>query len=159
MVNSENIKETLSRELKTRMTEQSIRLSTLANYCDVSPDRIAEYKSGQVLPSPWVLVLMAERLGCSANELLGYKRYVTTRMNTAQDSFPGENHYAEFVSYNLIQAVNNSKIYPDELSRSTGIGINTVNKWFTRWPCLPRTGHLVMVAEALGCTPSELLGY
>ena len=159
MINAENIKETLSRELTNRMDEQNVRLSTMANYCDVSPKRIGEYRYGQSLPNLWTLVLMAERLDCSVNDLLGYGHYTTTRVSSARDSFPGENHYAEFVSYLLIQTVNNTEIYPEELSRRTGIGINTINKWFTRWPCLPRTDHLVKVADVLGCTPSELLGY
>ena len=116
-------------------------------------------RSGERFPNPWQMTLLAEYFDCTVNELLGFQIVEEPYRKSASRMFPGENHFAEYIANRIIQRTYEVDVTLEEMSSRTGIGADTIRQSLCRWPKLPKMAYLIAIADALDCTPSELLGY
>ena len=165
MINEQAIKDHFAKELRIRMAASDIKSSVLSNECLIKSSALSKCRHGAALPNPWQLALMANYFGCVADELLGTTNFKRTFMPGLRsvyldvESCPGENHYAEHLARNIAYRMDLLDFDIELLSKHTKIGVETIEKILGRWPELPRTIYLIRIAEALKCTPSDLLGY
>ena len=159
MIDEKIIKERLATELRTRMNAKNERVGDVSYHCEIDQGILYRCQDNGQFPNPWQLVMIAEHFDCSVNELLGFEPFDVSGKYEASRIFPGENHFAEYLSHRIIQYLNNHEMTIEELVRCVRSTTGTVNRWFQRWPALPRTIHLHRLADALNCTPSDLLGY
>lgn len=159
MINEESVKEYFGRELRVRMAYNDLHSYDMSYYCQISASNMTKYRRGERFPNVWELVLLAERLECTVNELLGYDIVETIGKRKISDVCPGKNHYAIILKDQIIHYMIQANMTVEMLAERTGISISTIERWLDRWPHLPRTDHLLRLADALNCTPSDLLGY
>jgi DNA-binding Xre family transcriptional regulator len=154
------IKEWFSIEVRERMEELNLRPYHMAYFCQFKQNSIYQYLNGTIIPDPWRLVLMAEVLECSVNDLLGFDNDdVRFEKYQASAMFLDDRQFAFCVSDRLERYLRRVDISLGRLSELTGITITTIKRWFGMRPSLLRTNQLLHICEALNCTPSELLGY
>lgn len=162
MVNEKRIIARFSEELASRMQESGITDRDMALYCRISEANLPGYRNGERLPNPWYLVLMAERLDCSVNDLLGFDEtedHLSIGYFKASDTFSAKNPFEVHLSRNIVRIMNNRNISIEALADYSGVGIGTLKHWLAKHPTLPRSMQLLAICSALECTPSELLGY
>ena len=159
MGNEVTLREWFSIELRERMADEKVKASELCGYCDVTRAAMSQYIYGRSFPDPWRMVLIAERLNCSVNDLLGYAKFEEEFARSASKTFPGENHFAEHLAIRIIRRMERLGYDYESLANVTGISLDTIERYFGRWPELPRTDKFLTICEALDCSPSELLGY
>lgn len=159
MVDIIDIRDSFGRRLRMLMAEEKVRSSDVARYCQMSVNTVYDCRNGVRLPNPWQMVLLAEYFDCSVNELLGFQVVEDINRTRASRMFPGENHFAEYVANRIIQRTYEKDITIEEISQCTGIGANTIRQSLCRWPKLPKMAYVIFIADALDCTPSDLLGY
>lgn len=150
-------------EVKERMTELDLRPYHLVRLCKIKEDRIDSHLRGDTFPGLFSLVLMAEHLECTVNDLLGfeeieeidiYERYL------ASDMFFTESQYATCLSDRVRRYLEERNMTLAGLAKQTEFRLETVRHWFSKTrPHLPPTVKFLKVCEILECTPSELLGY
>ena len=83
MIDEDYVLECFSKQLTERMKESGISDRKLALYCHISEVNIPGYRDGDRLPNLWYLVLIAECLECSVNDLLGFGK---TKYSSALES-------------------------------------------------------------------------
>ena len=160
MMNNElNTREWFGIELRERMADAKIKAADLCKFCDVTRAAMSQYIYGHSFPDLWRLVLIAERLNCSVNDLLGYAEFDEEFARSASKTFPGENHFAEHLAIRIVRRMEQLGYDYESLANATGISLDTIDRYFGRWPELPRTDKFFKICEALDCTPSEPLGY
>lgn len=159
MNNVTEIREWFAIELRERMTDEKVKAAELCKFCDITRSAMRQYIYGYSFPDPWRMVLIAERLSCSVNDLLGYDEFEDEFARSASKTFPGENHFAEHLAIRIVRRMEYLGYTHEGLSNKTGIGQDTIERYLDRWPELPRTDKFLQICEALNCTPSELLGY
>ena len=159
MNNVNEIREWFGIELRERMADEKVKAAELCKYCDVTKSAMSQYIYGHSFPDPWRLVLIAERLNCSVNDLLGYVEFEDESARSASKTFPGENHFAEHLAIRIARRMERLGYDHETLANVTGISLETIERYFGRWPELPRTDKFLRICDALDCTPSELLGY
>ena len=165
MINEQAIKDHFAKELRIRMAASDIKSSVLSNECLIKSSTLSKCRHGEALPNPWQLALIANYLGCTADELLGTANFERAFMPGLRpvyldvESCPGENHYAEHLASNIVYRMELLDFDIELLSKRAKIGVEIIEKILGRWPELPRTIHLIRIAESLKCTPSDLLGY
>lgn len=150
-------------EVKERTTELDLRPYHLVRLCKIKEDRIESHLRGDTFPGLFSLVLMAEHLECTVNDLLGfeeieeidiYERYL------ASDMFFTESQYATCLSDRVRRYLEERNMTLAGLAKQTEFRLETVRHWFSKTrPHLPPTVKFLKICEILECTPSELLGY
>ena len=162
MINEKEIKQRFPIEMRERMEDAGFRPYHMSYFCQTKPSCINEYLQGTALPNLWSLVLMAEYLDCSTNDLFGinvseleldYERYLASKM------FHNEYEFAHCVSDRMMYLIDTKYASLDAFSDRSGIGKDTLKRWTGLRPKLPRAADLLRVCNALNCTPSDLLGY
>ena len=144
------------------MQDAGISDRELSAYCQISEVNLPGYRSGKHLPNPWYLVLMAERLECTVNDLLGFERITAlsyTQPNRASDTFSAKNRFEVYFGNRLARYMNENNIGIVALSYESGLSVNRINRWLSDHPSMIQTPDLLRLADALNCTPSDLLGY
>ena len=162
-----NIERKLSwfgKEVKERIEEEGIKPSTIAYECQVAPGSIYNYTQGKTFPKLWNLSLLADYLGTTVNELLDYDEPDKESMIGYQclSMFEDEYEFAMHVHNRVNNAMIDAHIDISGLSYKTGFSKSAITKWFgfgDKDPDLPRTPEFLRICEALGTTPSDLLGY
>ena len=71
-IDIKELKHRLSCELDDRMVEQNVSLARLAMSCRIMKHNMCSILEGKNLPNLWTLSLLAERLDCTVNDLLGF---------------------------------------------------------------------------------------
>jgi DNA-binding Xre family transcriptional regulator len=156
------IKNCLATELRIRIENKGIGYRTLAFNSRCTAIRAFDCIQGNSLPNLWTLTLMAEYLDCTVNELLGYG--CIDDVNNMVDinaftSFPHEDEFAEYVRDRILARMREIHINQEQLSELTSIKLATIERWLWICPRLPQVMKFLQIAEALDCTPSDLLGY
>lgn len=161
MLNEHEIKTWFAAEVKDRMEDLGLRPYHLPPLCHFKHEYLSGYLHGTSLPNLWSIVLMAEHLDCSVDDLLGFEEYddIVYEPYLASQMFSDKEGFAMCVSDRLKRFMRNRGTNIDEVSKKTGVSISTIKKWTASRPTLPRTWDFLSFCDALGCSPSELLGY
>ena len=161
MLNEKEIKDWFVAEVRERMDDLGLRPYHMSPLCHIKYDSLSTYLSGLALPNPWSLVLMAEHLEASVDELLGYEGLddVNYEPYLASAMYRDKEQFATCVSDRLKRYFNKQGLTVDDVSDKTGVSISTLKRWTSSRPTLPRTWDLLRLCDGLDCTPSELLGY
>ena len=159
MIDEARFLELFSRRLRVRMERANFTSGYVSNYCKISRHAMSKYVTGARLPNPWYLVLIAECLGCRVDELLGFRGPAAIMHTDASIMFADEKQFAEFVRDRMVKRMEDKNMTVEDLAKRIGMGAQGINGWFSKWPALPQTFNLIEAAKALGCTPSDVLGY
>lgn len=163
MIDENKVRDWFAQEVKERMEDAGLAPHQMAYYCRVKHEQISGYLQGRPFPKTWNLILLAECLDCSVNDLLGFDELEDINSYErllASKTYLGEYEFSEHFKNRLIRCMNEVDVSAEELKKRTGIGKKTIEEWFeeTRF-ALPNVLNLLRIADALDCTPSDLLGY
>ena len=156
------VKYRLSCELDDRMVEQNISLARLAMSCRIMKHNMYSILEGKNLPNLWTLSLLAERLDCTANDLLGFEgiRDIQNLEDIcAFDTFKDEDSFAVHLRDRIIARMKELNIDREELTNLSGLSRQSIERCLWICPHLPQLMKFLDICEALDCTPSDLLGY
>ena len=159
MIDESKVLEHFAVELNKRMKTKRLASSDIANRCEIPIGSVSDYRKGRRLPNAWQMVLLAECLDCTVNDLLGFEGGVGLNKEKATERFYGENTYAEFLGARIYDRMEFIGIDAEQLAECAKISKLTINKWLRQWPSIPKTIHILRICETLDCTPSDLLGY
>lgn len=62
-----------ARRLKKRLYLRGLSQERVANWCEVSQPTVSKWLSGKSLPSAYMLTVLAELIGCAADDLIEYE--------------------------------------------------------------------------------------
>lgn len=161
MVNSKSVLVTFSEVLRTKMAEFNLSNRRLAIASRVTSEKISSYRTEECFPKLWTLVLIADYLECSVDELLGYSNcgYSNAYKKYASDVFPNEDVFADYFRNRLLSTMNVKGMTSYELSLKSGCSENTIDMYLSVHRWTPQVPVFLNLCGALECTPSELLGY
>lgn len=162
MVDKRDVLQHFAVELTGRMQDAGMSDRELSEYCQISEVNLPGYRSGKHLPNPWYLVLMAERLECTVDDLLGFERNsapLFAQPKRASDTFSAKNRFEVYFGRKLKNYMLSEGVSISELSYKSGFSFNRINRWLSDHPSMIQTPDLLRLADALNCTPSDLLGY
>lgn len=144
MVDIDSTLDWFSSELKRRMNYLKLWPRDVSYHCKVSSSSMNNYLQGKTFPSPWTLILIADLLETTVNELLDFDE-------PDEDSLVGydpfsifddEDEFAIHVSNRVKLWMVESDIDIFKLSERTGFTRRTIRRWFglsDKQPELPRT--------------------
>ena len=171
MVNSKNVLIIFSEILRTKMVEFNLSNRKLAIASRVTSEKISSYRTESCFPKLWTLVLIADFLECSVDELLGYSicrhsnyghsnyGHSNAYEKYASDVFPNEDVFADYFRNRLLSMMNVKGMTSYELSLKSGCSENTIDMYLSVHRWTPQVPVFLNLCDALECTPSELLGY
>ena len=162
MIDSKTILQIFSQELIERMEALGITHRQLALDSRTLPSNILTYMRCASFPNPWTIVLMAERLDCTVDELLGYEDsgfLGRSHGDRAFWTYPDEDSFTPYLRGRIIQRMAEMQISPEELAMRSGVKLATIERYLCVHSGLPRMSSLLCICEGLDCTPSELIGY
>lgn len=151
-------------ELSERLEDEGLLIRDVANHCQISQDRMNNYMQGRALPNPYVLAIMADFLSCTVNDLLGYYEADEDELVGFDPlrTFEDEDEFMIHIRNRLEERMLAEDMTAKELGEKSGSNTHTIKYWLgklKRQPPLIRTSDLLRLADALNCTPSDLLGY
>ena len=73
MTNEHDVRNWFETEVKERMEDAGLKPYHVSLMCKIEPGRIYGYLKGSPFPRVWKIILLAELLNCSVNDLLGYE--------------------------------------------------------------------------------------
>jgi DNA-binding Xre family transcriptional regulator len=159
----ESINKWLAAEVNDRMEDMELRPHHLQRLCGMTDGEIDRCLAGTGFPKLFSLILMAERLECTVNDLLGYEEVEDVNIYeryTASTLYFKDNQYAACLSDRMRLYMKYNNISFHEIADKTGFNVENVRHWFAKTHAqLPPTKKFITICEALGCTPTELLGY
>ena len=158
MINEEVIKEHFIEYVTRAMTERDIRPWYVAYYSEICDGTFRDYMRGLKLPRPTALIRMADLFECSINELLGYGYFDSPNQRHFFDSGRETRMVAEYLSEQLDRFMKKSDMTPGEVASRAELTEPTIQRYLEN-PSLPDTSIILRLADALDCTPSDLLGY
>ena len=161
MVNNKSVLITFSEVLRTKMADFNLSNRRLAIGSRVTSEKISSYRNAVCFPKLWTLVLIADCLECSVEELLGYSNcgYSNAYGKCACDVFQNEDIFADYFRNKLLSTMNVKGMTSYELSLKSGCSENTINMYLSVHRWTPQVPVFLNLCDALECTPSELLGY
>ena len=161
MVNSKSILITFSEVLRTKMADFNLSNRRLAIGSRVTSEKISGYRNAGCFPKLWTLVLIADYLECSVDELLGYSNFGhhNAYEKCASDVFQNEDVFADYFRNRLLSTMNVKGMTSYELSLKSRCSENTINMYLSVHRWTPQVPVFLNLCDALECTPSELLGY
>ena len=118
------------------------------------------YKSGNCCHELYTLILIADYLECSVNELLGYSDdLLLEHNNDLEDILQNEDTFSDYFRDRLIQCMKTRNVSAKKSSESTGIALNIIEMYLSIHRWIPRVPDFLLICDALECTPSDLLWY
>lgn len=164
MIDVEEIRYWFADELRERMEDEELRVCDVARNCQISQDRLNNYLHGRSLPNPFIVATLADYLACTVNNLLDFDEADDDVLVGCEpmEMFEDEDEFMSHIRIRLEQCITNEDISLKDLSEKTGFNQHTIKYWLgklKRQPTLIRTSDLLRLADALNCTPSDLLGY
>ena len=163
MIDEKKIRSWYAAEVKERMEDAGLEPYRIAYLCQVKHDYVYGYLQGKPFPKLWNLILLAECLDCSVNDLLGYDEIddvdVYERL-LASRTYIDETDFAEHFSKRFARIMDEQCILAEDLHKRTGISLAAIEHWLGEEPvALPTVLNLLRICDALDCTPTDLLGY
>ncbi len=148
------------KELANRIAERDLPFDYVTQYCGISMPSLKECLNGERLATPWQLVLMAEILFCTVNDLLGFGYFNNGTDQMASNLPQGEYRVAEHMWNEVSQRMVEKDLTVEDIAYYAGVHFTTARNWFG-YPhhSFPKTFSLICICDALDCTPSDLLGY
>ena len=161
MVNNKSVLVTFSEALRTKMAEFNLSNRRLAIASRVTSEKISSYRTEECFPKLWTLILIADFLECSVDELLGYSSFehTDTYRKYASDVFQNEDVFADYFRNRMLSMMGIKGMTSHELSLKSGCSENTINMYLSVHRWTPQVPVFLNLCDALECTPSELLGY
>ena len=162
MVDANLIVHWFGNELTEKMNVKGVTYRQVAFAAHVAPMSVLGYMEGTHFPSPWSLILMAEYLGCTVDELLGYESGYSNKrseMISAVILYRDEDSFTLCLRDRIVQKMNELKMSEEELARRSRVSIQTIKKYLCVHSGSPRMINLLCLCDAFKCTPSELMGY
>ena len=164
MVDVRDVQIRFGAELNRRMDLKGISYRQLAYKSRVTKGSMIHYKSRNSFPEVWNLILIADCLDCSVDELLDYDEPNTTpewraKRIPAIEKFYTEDEFADYFRERLIKFMKKKHMDLDELAQRSDISARTIDMYLSVHRWVPQTPNLLRLADALDCTPSDLLGY
>lgn len=163
MFDYDNVSKWFAAELRERMEECGFRPYHLTSLCKMGEGEIYQCLGGTALPDVFSLILLADYLDCTVNDLLGYDEVESSaayEQYTASDMFFTESQYAACLSDRVRRYLQDRAMSITDLAAKTGFKEPTLRRWFAKThPQLPGISKFLKICEALDCTPSDLLGY
>lgn len=160
MTNSRDVLITFSEELNKRMECNGVSYRQVAFAARVTKGSMIHYKSGRCFPELWALVLIADYLKCSVNELLGYPGCFGDEHNyNAAELYPNRDIFMDYFRDRLNRQMQLERISSQQLAIKTSFTIDTIERYLSIHRWVPQVPDLIKICDALDCTPSDLLGY
>lgn len=162
MIDTNLIVHWFGNELTERMNMKGVTHRQVAFAARVAPMSVVSYMEGMHFPSPWNLVLIAEYLECSVDDLLGYESGHPIKQSktiSAASLYREEDSFTPYLRSRIIQKMEMTKMSEEELARQSGVNRQTIKKYLCVHSGPPRMNNLLYICDAFKCTPSELLGY
>ena len=148
------IREYFAEYVYRQMIDRDIRPWYIAYYAETNESSFRSYLKKKGLPRIDSLIMIAELLECSVNELLGYESIELEPRDYIFDSGRDVPQVAKYFISEIdrrsldVHAIKwDIPMYAEELERSI------------RFNRLTSTDIFLQVCDFLDCTPSELLGY
>lgn len=162
MVDETQILDYFAIQLVERMRNRGIKLWYMAYYCEIEECALRKCLKGERLPNPWNLILMAEVLNCTINDLLGYEYFRKDDKPQAGSIFQGQKQIVQHVSNEILERMGRMNISYDELANRVGVSVYTIKAWLSQNAdsfYKKSTFTILRICDALDCTPSDILGY
>lgn len=164
MVDIEDIREYFAEELRRRMECEGLYPRDIAYHCEIKSELVYNYLRGSAFPNPWRLSLIADLFTCTTNELLDFDEPDDDSLlgYDPKDMFEDEEEFTMHFRNRLDLYMSDSGMSIPDLSFKTGFNEYTIKRWLGKLqqsPTLPRTSDVLVLCDALCCTPSDLLGY
>lgn len=164
MLDIDEIKDWFVQELRERMEDEEMRVCDVAHHCRITSNRLNNYLQGRSFPNPFVLAILADLFACSVNDLLGFDELDEDELVGFDPlgTFEDEDEFMTHIRNRLEERMLAEDIGIKRLSEKTGFNQHTIKYWLgmlKHQPTLIRTSDLLRLADALNCTPSDLLGY
>lgn len=149
-------------ELNERMRKLGVSPGDLAIRCRTRKYCIIDYMNGDSLPNLWTLALIAEYLDCIVNDLFGIEG-INDANGLEEDNafrkYTCEDSFAFLVRDRIQKQMLAQRMTNEMLAERTGFTLKSIERWLWLYPKLPQAMNLLRLADALDCTPSDLLGY
>lgn len=162
MIDEHYILDYFSKQLNERMKELGIKIWYMAYYCEIEEYVLRKCLRKERLPNPWNLILMAEVLNCTVNDLLGYEHFRKTNKTPASGICMAQKHIIHHISSEIINRMNELGMSYEDLSEIADISVGTIKSWISPNASSfskKSTFTILRICDALDCTPSDLLGY
>lgn len=163
MTNEQDVRSWFETEVKERMEDAGLKPYHISSMCKIEHGRIYGYLKGSPFPRVWKIILLAELLNCSVNDLLGYEEVDDLNVYEtflASETYLDEDEFATRFSKRLVRVMDETFTTPEELHKETGIPLTNIEYWVGNNPdSLPSVSQLIRICDALDCTPTDLLGY
>lgn len=163
MTDIKEVREWYATEVKERMEDCGLRPYHISNICKIESANVSGYLKGNPFPKLWKLILIAECLDCSVNDLLGYDEVEDVGVYErflASKTYLDEDEFAVRFGRRLSRLMKETCTDSDDLHKFTGISVENIERWICDKPeTLPTVLQLIRICDALDCTPSDLLGY
>ena len=161
MIDTRDVLITFSEELNRRMEEKGVSYRQVAFAVRVARGSMIHYKSRYCFPKLWILVLIANYLECSVNELLGYPVCFSNsdRKYDAIELYPNEDVFIDYFRDRLRQQMRLEDVSSQQLAMKTGFKVDTIEMYLSVHRWIPQVPDFLVLCDALKCTPSDLLGY
>lgn len=141
-----------------RITELEYPVWYVGYYSEICDSIFRQCMKGMRLPGPIKLIMIAELLKCTVNDLLGFEyRDVPDRVELF-DSGRDTKYVMADIGHNLSRIMIGDEVSVVELASRSGLSTYVIQQYIDG-KVLPDTGILIHICECLNCTPSELLGY
>lgn len=162
MVDEKKVLEYLVSQVKRRMRERELKVWYMAYYSDMGNCSFGKFLKGRLMPNPWHIILMAEILDCTVNDLLGYEYYYKPENPQASGICMAQKRILERLSDEILHRMNEKNINTGDLAWISGESEYVINSWslgnYTNFG-KKSTYTLLNICDVLDCTPSDLLGY
>lgn len=161
MIDTKIILNRFKEELNKRMLERGDKYKQVALFTRTSNHEMLEYLQGDSFPEIWSLVLIADYLGCSVDEMLGYSNSHATdcKKIPASNVFYSRNIFADYFREHLIKRMSDKHIDVNELAALSGITKTRIEMYVSVHRWVPSVPYFLRICDALDCTPTDLLGY
>lgn len=164
MINSYDRAQWFKDYLKDLMDYNEVTVSDISKHCEISAQRFNNYLYGRTLPQLWTLVMIADFLETTTNELLDFDEADDDVLLSYDPYtlFEDEEEFTAHVRNRIKQYMIDNNIDIFYLSEETGFTRLTIRRWLGlsgNRKDLPRTSDFIVICDTLGCTPSDLLGY
>ena len=163
MEDTKLVLEEFRKELNYRLEEKGVSYKQAALSTRVTNSEMLKYLQGRSFPELWSIVLIADYLECSVNELFGYPKTscfrAVDRDSVATIEFPNRDIFDDYFRDRLRMFMAYLEVSVAELSDRSGITEETIKMYLSVHRWVPRVTELLKLCDALNITPSDLLGY
>ena len=150
MINIRNVLITFAEELNKKIEKKGVTYRQVAFAARVTKGSMVHYKSGNCFPELYTLILIADYLECSVNELLGYSDYLLLEHNNdLEDILQNEDTFSDYFLDRLIQCMKTRNVSAKKLFESTGIALNIIEMYLSIHRWIPRVPDFLLICDAL----------